>query len=109
MKLKCIFYNMIFFFFFFFDFLAIVTERLGNVITIGIDRPEKRNCVDDNTAQQLSKAIEDFEKDDSLKVAVLHGIGGNFCAGYDLKALSELKELSPTFFKNIEHGQMVCN
>lgn len=104
MKLYKIFFNLIFSY-----FSAIVTEKLGNVVTIGINRPEKRNCVDDSTAQQLSKAIEEFENDDSLKVAVLHGTGGNFCAGYDLKALSELKELPQTFFQDTEHGQMVGN
>lgn len=34
-------------------------------------------------------AVEDFNNDDNAKVGVLYGIGGNFCAGYDLKELGE--------------------
>lgn len=34
-------------------------------------------------------AIETFEMDDTSSVAVLHGFGGNFCAGYDLKELAD--------------------
>ena len=36
--------------------------------------------------------IQDFELDDDMYCAVLHGLGGNFCAGYDLEELSELEE-----------------
>ncbi|KAJ3666878.1 hypothetical protein Zmor_002305 [Zophobas morio] len=83
---------------------TILTEKLGEIVTIGINRPEKRNCVDPSTARQLSKAIEDFENDDSLRVAVLYGNGGNFCAGFDLKALSEM-DASPDAGIH-EEGQM---
>lgn len=40
----------------------------------------------------LVNAFETFEKDSSLKVAVLTGNGGTFCAGFDLKELSNTKE-----------------
>ncbi|KAJ9584142.1 hypothetical protein L9F63_021507 [Diploptera punctata] len=66
----------------------ILVEKLGPITTIGINRPNKRNCVNRKTAKQLSEAISQFENDDSALVAVLHGIGGNFCAGYDLEELS---------------------
>ena len=62
--------------------------------------------MDPSTARQLSKAIEDFENDDSLRVAVLYGNGGNFCAGFDLKALSEM-DASPDAGIH-EEGQMVA-
>ncbi|XP_038626651.1 mevalonyl-coenzyme A hydratase sidH-like [Tachyglossus aculeatus] len=66
----------------------VVTKVQGTILTIGINRPEVRNAVNQETAQQLLQAFTAFEENSSLTVAVLHGIGGNFCAGYDLKELA---------------------
>ncbi|KAG0410668.1 hypothetical protein HPB47_012208, partial [Ixodes persulcatus] len=73
----------------------VVTEKQGRVLLVGINRPEKRNCVDSETACQLVQAFRDFDADDSVNVAVLHGKGGTFCAGYDLSELSEAADDSP--------------
>ncbi|XP_048363670.1 carnitinyl-CoA dehydratase-like [Sphaerodactylus townsendi] len=66
----------------------VITEIRGTVMTIGINRPEARNAVNQETAQLLWQAFKSFEENSSLTVAVLHGLGGNFCAGYDLKELA---------------------
>lgn len=63
-------------------------QKIGAVATIGINRPAKRNCVNYATADQLVQAFEEFDQDESVCAIVLHGIGGNFCAGYDLQELS---------------------
>lgn len=60
-----------------------------DVCTITIDRPEVRNAVDGPTATALRAAFERFEADDALRVAVLTGAGGTFCAGADLSAVSD--------------------
>ncbi|MHB8587762.1 MAG: crotonase/enoyl-CoA hydratase family protein [Candidatus Dormibacteraceae bacterium] len=60
----------------------------GAVMTVTITRPEVRNAVDPETASALRDAFDRFEKTDSLAVAVLAGAGGNFCAGFDLKAMA---------------------
>lgn len=67
----------------------IVVEVHGAVCTIILNRPEKRNAVDRQTADALRAAFEDFERDEALRVAVLWGAGGNFCAGADLAALGD--------------------
>nr|XP_060630772.1 enoyl-CoA hydratase EchA19-like [Anolis sagrei ordinatus] len=67
----------------------VVTEIHGTILTIGINRPEVRNAVNQETAKLLVQAFRSFEEDHSLTVAVLHGLGGNFCAGYDLKELAD--------------------
>ncbi len=61
----------------------------GRVAVITIDRPEARNAVDRPTAEALVEACTRFEADDELAVAVLTGAGGTFCAGADLKAMTE--------------------
>src|SRR5260370_16793858 len=66
--------------------MAIRMERGDAVGTIVIDRPEARNAVDGPAARALTEAFREFEADDSLRVAVLWGAGGVFCAGADLKA-----------------------
>jgi enoyl-CoA hydratase len=66
--------------------MAIRLERNDAVATIVIDRPEARNAVDGPAATALAEAFREFERDDALRVAVLWGAGGVFCAGADLKA-----------------------
>lgn len=61
----------------------------GPVATITLDRPDQRNAVDRPTAEALRAAFERFEADDGLRVAVLTGAGGQFCAGADLKAIAD--------------------
>jgi enoyl-CoA hydratase len=64
-------------------------ERDDAVAIVTIDRPQVRNAVDRATAEALADAFRRFDADPSLAVAVLTGAGGAFCAGADLKALSE--------------------
>jgi enoyl-CoA hydratase/carnithine racemase len=58
------------------------------VLTVTIDRPEVRNAVDPQTATELRGAFSAFDQDGALRVAILTGAGGTFCAGFDLKALA---------------------
>ncbi|GAB3390159.1 crotonase/enoyl-CoA hydratase family protein [Amycolatopsis echigonensis] len=67
---------------------TVLVERDGPVTTIGINRPERRNAVDRDTAEALADAFREFDASDAA-VAVLYGVGGTFCAGADLKAVSE--------------------
>jgi enoyl-CoA hydratase len=62
-------------------------ERDGPVFTVLLSRPERRNAVDAPTAAALAEAFREFENDAGAAVAVLHGEGGVFCAGADLKAI----------------------
>src|SRR6185436_1950408 len=64
----------------------IAVEREGSTTIVSIDRfAEARNAVDPETAALLREAFFAFDKDDSQAVAILTGLGGTFCAGYDLK------------------------
>ncbi len=64
-------------------------ETDGPVAIVTIDRPEVRNCVDGPTAAELAAAFRRFDGDESLAVAVLTGADGCFCAGADLKGVSD--------------------
>ena len=67
--------------------MSVRTETRGPVLTVVLHRPEARNAVDRPTAEALSAAFRAFAADEALRVAVLWGEGGAFCAGADLKAI----------------------
>lgn len=65
-------------------------ERIGAAAVLTITRPERRNAVDAATAEGLKRGFDAFEADDQARVLILTGEGPEaFCAGADLKALSE--------------------
>ena len=66
---------------------AVRVERSGLVTTVFLHRPECRNAVDGPTAVELAAAFRAFDADPDAAVAVLHGAGGTFCSGADLKAM----------------------
>ncbi|MGI9183790.1 MAG: crotonase/enoyl-CoA hydratase family protein [Solirubrobacteraceae bacterium] len=65
---------------------AVSVRRDGPVTSVLLSRPERRNAVDGATAAALAEAFRAFDADPDAAVAVLHGAGGVFCAGADLKA-----------------------
>ncbi|RXZ66404.1 crotonase/enoyl-CoA hydratase family protein [Pelagerythrobacter rhizovicinus] len=68
---------------------TVQSERLGPVTIVTIDRPERRNAVDRDTAAALAAAFRAFDSEDEAAVAVLTGAGGTFCAGADLRSFAE--------------------
>ena len=58
------------------------------IVTIILHRVEERNAVNGPAAFALHKAFRQFDADDEARVAILHGEGGSFCAGADLKAVA---------------------
>lgn len=62
-------------------------ERHDSVAVITIDRPDRENAIDRETARKLGDAWERFENDDDALVGVLTGANGTFSAGADLKEM----------------------
>ena len=54
----------------------------GNIALIGLNRPDKRNAINDLLVDELRAAV--LRAHEEADVAVLHGHGSNFCAGLDL-------------------------
>lgn len=61
-------------------------EDIEGVRTITIDRPSVRNAIDLATANLLIEAVDGLDGDDTIRLGVLTGAGGGFCAGMDLGA-----------------------
>lgn len=66
---------------------TIIVDKDENITLIGINRPKQRNAINLKTAEKLSVALSEFEADKTSPVAVLYGVGGTFCAGYDIDEL----------------------
>jgi 2-(1,2-epoxy-1,2-dihydrophenyl)acetyl-CoA isomerase len=65
------------------------------VLTLRLDRPEKRNAIDDETMRELVAAIETAGTDDRVRVVVLEGAGEHFCGGADIIARNAPAETKP--------------
>ncbi|MGZ6983165.1 MAG: enoyl-CoA hydratase-related protein, partial [Ilumatobacteraceae bacterium] len=65
----------------------VVDQPAEHVLTVGINRPEAKNAIDGSTARALAEEFRAFDADPDLHVAVMHGLGGTFCAGADLKQI----------------------
>ncbi|HEX4733114.1 MAG TPA: crotonase/enoyl-CoA hydratase family protein [Thermoleophilaceae bacterium] len=69
----------------------VIYEQRGPAALVTINRRERRNAVDGDTAAQLNEAFQRFEADDQARVFVLTGAGHEaFCAGADLKHIESL-------------------
>ncbi|MDX6226513.1 MAG: enoyl-CoA hydratase [Frankiales bacterium] len=69
--------------------MSVHLDEVGAALVVTLDRPERRNAIDGETAAGLEAAVEQFESSEAA-VLVLTGSGGNFCAGADLTALDTL-------------------
>src|SRR5579875_2321884 len=67
----------------------LLVHRSGGVMVITINRPWRRNAMTKAVAEQIAAALDVFASSQELRVAVLTGAGGNFCAGMDLKGFLE--------------------
>jgi enoyl-CoA hydratase len=66
---------------------VIHTEARGHVAVVTIDRPERRNAVDHDALEALVTALDGCG--DDVRVLVLTGADGHFCAGADLSGVED--------------------
>ncbi len=82
------------------DFTRIAVEQSGRSCTITLNRPEKRNAIDEVMIAELRQAFTTAERTEEVRVVILTGAGSAFCAGADVDYLSKLS--SHTFEENKE-------
>jgi enoyl-CoA hydratase len=63
-------------------------ERRGHVLIVTMNRPEARNALTGPMMALLRQAWDQVDSDPGIRVCVLTGAGGAFCAGADLKAMT---------------------
>jgi mevalonyl-CoA hydratase len=57
------------------------------IVQVTLTRPEKLNCIDQATSQEIAKVWELFDQDESLWVGIITGAGRAFCTGADLQGV----------------------
>jgi enoyl-CoA hydratase/carnithine racemase len=63
-------------------------ERRGHVLVVTMNRPEVRNALSGPMMALMHRAWDQVDSDPGIRVCVLTGAGGAFCAGADLKAMA---------------------
>ena len=66
----------------------LLTQRDGHVLTVTLNRPEARNALSGEMLVRMHDAWVEIDEDPEIRVAIVTGAGGHFCAGADLKAMA---------------------
>lgn len=77
----------------------LLIEDIGQVRVLRMNRPEKRNALNNALTRALVEAMAAAEADDRVHVVVLTGNGAAFCAGADI---GEFKDLTPDRMSRVE-------
>src|SRR5215216_3373953 len=64
----------------------------GHVALVTLNRPEKRNALNDELVGGLKDALRDADASERVRAVLLTGAGADFCSGADLSALRKISE-----------------
>jgi 2-(1,2-epoxy-1,2-dihydrophenyl)acetyl-CoA isomerase len=73
----------------------VVAHDDRGVLTLRLNRPDKRNAIDDETMLELVGAIDAAGTDESVRVVVVEGAGEHFCGGADIVARNARSDRKP--------------
>jgi methylglutaconyl-CoA hydratase len=66
----------------------------GGIARITLNRPEKRNALNDAVIAALKDALRLADQDERVRAVILEGAGADFCSGADLAALQKISNAS---------------
>lgn len=72
--------------------IEIIAEKENSILTLTLNRPEKRNALNDALINSLKTELKKANEDESLCSIVIRGSGKDFCSGADLSALQKIAE-----------------
>jgi methylglutaconyl-CoA hydratase len=75
----------------------------GAVARVTLNRPDKRNALNDALIAGLKEALRRADSDEAVRAVVIAGAGADFCSGADLSALQKISESS--IVENLEDAQ----
>ncbi|MBC7798284.1 MAG: enoyl-CoA hydratase/isomerase family protein [Pyrinomonadaceae bacterium] len=70
----------------------LLIETTSTTATLTLNRPDKRNALNDNLINGLKDGLRECDKNENLRVIVIKGAGSDFCSGADLSVLQKVAE-----------------
>ena len=74
----------------------VIYSAEGAVALVTLNRPEKRNALNDELIAALKVALREADASEGVRAVVIMGAGADFCSGADLSALQKISESSIT-------------
>jgi len=71
---------------------TILLERVGARLNMTLNRPERRNAINNEMGVEFNSVVEWLHNNSEIRLVVLRGAGGHFCAGGDIKERRSLAE-----------------
>ena len=69
----------------------VLTEKIGAVAVITLNRPDKLNAIDIPLRLALADAVDAADRDSSVRAIVLTGAGSSFCSGGDIASMERME------------------
>jgi methylglutaconyl-CoA hydratase len=73
---------------------VVISSIDGPIARLTLNRPEKKNALNDQLIAELKEALRDAAGNESVRVVVIDGNGSDFCSGADLSALEKISKAS---------------
>lgn len=70
----------------------IIYEVENSIATITLNRPEKRNALNETLVNNIKEALRQADSDENLRAIIIKGAGKDFCSGADLSAIQKIAE-----------------
>ncbi len=84
----------------------IVVSTESSIRFLTLNRPEKRNALNDALIAGLKSALREADADDSVRAVVIRGAGKDFCSGADLSAIQKIATAS--YEDNVEDARSLA-
>ncbi len=81
-------------------------ETSGSMRLLTLNRPDKRNALNDELIAALKGALREADADESLRVIVIRGEGKDFCSGADLASIQKIADAS--YEENLEDARSLA-
>jgi len=85
----------------------ILVEKKESIGVLKINRPNMLNALNKDTILELTKAVEELEKDKNIKVVILTGEGKAFIAGADIKQMKDMNPSEAKKFAEMGHNLLM--
>lgn len=84
----------------------ILLEENQGIATITLNRPEKRNALNQPLIQEFLNTLKSLAQNEAVRVVILQGKGDNFCAGGDIQNMQEIANASQS--DNIKDAELLA-